>query len=249
MFLQKKENLFIGRFAGLWRLKEIMHGFSTRKGGVSLAPYNSLNLGFNTKDNPLHTEKNREHFFRVMGVSSAQLAIPQQVHGTRIEVVTKSGMYPETDALVTQVPGIVLVIQVADCVPLFFYDPLQRVVGLVHSGWKGSRDKLVLQVIRLFSKEFGSRPSNIVAWIGPSIGPCCYEVDQDVAFFFPGYVKDHKLDLWTWNRDLLVQAGLSPHHIRMSRLCTVCHSEWFFSHRKSGGETGRMMALIGLKAL
>lgn len=247
MFLQRQGNLFIGRFAGLWGTKEIIHGFSTRKGGVSLAPYDSLNLGYNTKDNPLFTDENRNRFFHLLRISSDQLAIPQQVHGTRIEVAERPGMYPETDAILTHIPGIVLVIQVADCVPIFLYDPVRRVIGLVHSGWKGSREKLAFQVVHFFCQKFGSHPSDIFAWMGPSIGPCCYEVGPDVASYFPGYVNVGKLDLWTWNRDLLIQAGLDSNHIRLSRLCTACHSEWFFSHRKSGGETGRMMAILGLK--
>jgi len=247
VFLERRGNLFIGRFVGLWGNPFVFHGFSTRKGGVSSSPYDTLNLGFNTADDPQHTETNRNRFFSALGISSENLAIPQQIHGTNVEIAKTSGIYPETDAIVTNVPELGLVIQVADCVPIFLYDPNRRVIGLVHSGWKGSREKLGFKVIKILSQAFQSNPSEILAWIGPSIGPCCYSVNQEVASYFSGYVQNGKLDLWAWNRDILIEAGLNPRHVRVSRLCTACHSEWFFSHRKSGGNTGRMMAVIGLK--
>jgi YfiH family protein len=247
MIFEKKGNLFIGRFADLFGAKDIFHGFSTRRGGVSKTPYDSLNLGFNTQDNPDDTRENRRLFFETLELDPNKLAVAVQIHGTRIGRVKSPGFPPETDALVTDVPSLALVVQVADCVPIFLYDPVRRAVGLIHAGWKGSAEGIASSTVRFLRTDFGIHPEDTKAFIGPSIGPCCYEVGPEVGRRFSSqYLVNGRLDLWRWNYDLLLKAGLKPENVRLSRICTACHTDWFFSHRVQGVKTGRMMAVIGM---
>jgi len=247
MFFERRGELFIGRFGELLKNRDVFHGFSTRKGGVSKSLYNWLNLGDKTSDLSFRVRENRRGFFSLLGVSEVNLAIPQQVHGDRILRVTEPGNYPETDGLITNTPGIGLIVQVADCVPLFFYDSFQKAVGLVHAGWRGTMLKISAKAVQKMGSYFGTNPKDLQIFVGPSIGPCCYEVGSDVASRFPRkYIIDKRLDLWRSNRDQLLKAGVKPDKIVMSNLCTACHPEWFFSYRASGGETGRMMAVLGL---
>ena len=247
MFFEKNGNLFIGRFASLFRSTDVFHGVSTRKGGVSSTPYETLNLGRRTDDAPAHVEENRRRFYRAMTVSSRRIAIPQQVHGDAIAYVSHPGTFPETDALVTDVSGIALVVQVADCLPIFLYDSRQRAVGLVHAGWKGMTRFIVRKAVEEMVRCFHTHPQYLHVYFGPSIGPCCYEVQDDVASHFSRkYVPDGKLNLWACAEDQLIEAGVQKEKIETSKLCTVCLSDWFFSHRVSGGKAGRMMAVFGL---
>lgn len=248
MFFEKKENLFIGRFSAWYGSPGLFHGFSTRKGGVSAAPYDSLNLGLNTDDDPGAVAENFARFCGAMGISRRQIAFTKQAHGDRVQCVRNPGVYADTDALITNVSGLPLAIQVADCVPVFLYDPVLMAAGLAHAGWRGSALGISAKTVRAMSESFGSRPEDIRACIGPSVGPCCYEVNTEVSIQFPPeYVKDGRLDLWTCNFDLLVQAGLKPGNVFSNRLCTVCHQEWFFSYRAGGGKTGRMLGVVGLR--
>ena len=247
MFFEKRGDLFLGRFAPLFGDSTIIHGFSARKGGVSNPPHDTLNLGTGTDDSPHHVDENRRRFFHAINFSEQRLAIPRQVHGNHIVRITEPGIYPDTDGLLTDIPGIGLVVQVADCLPVYLYDPARRVIGLVHAGWRGTKSKIVSKTIVEMSRHYNTKAHDLHVFFGPSIGPCCYEVGNDVLKdFSEKYLKNGKLDLWESNKDLLVDAGVKPERIVVSRLCTVCLSEWFFSHRASRGKTGRMMAVIGL---
>ncbi len=247
MFFEKNGNLFIGRFASLFRSADVVHGISTRKGGVSSPPYDTLNVGKRTDDTPTNVEENRRRFYSAMAVSSQNIAIPQQVHGDTVAYVSHPGTFPETDGLVTDVPGIALVVQVADCLPIFLYDSRKRAIGLVHAGWKGMTVSIVRKAVEEMVHRFHTHPQDLRVYFGPSIGPCCYEVQDDVASHFSRkYVPDNKLNLWACAEDQLVEAGVQKEKIEMSELCTVCLSDWFFSHRASGGKAGRMMAVFGL---
>ena len=247
MFFEKKDDLFIGRFGDLFGHRTVFHGFSTRKGGVSRFPYDTLNLGRETGDVKNRTEENRRRFFRASSISADRIAIPQQVHGDKIVKVTEPGNYLSTDGIVTDRRGLALIVQVADCLPVYFYDPCRGAVGLVHAGWRGTRLQISSKAVLAMGRHFGTEPQDLCVFFGPSIGPCCYEVGQDVASHFSKrYVSDGRLDLWQCNRDQLVDVGVQYDRVVMSRLCTGCHPEWFFSHRLSGGQTGRMMAIIGL---
>ena len=248
MFFEKRGNLFVGRFGQLFGNKAILHGFSTREGGVSALPYDSLNVGFQTGDLDDHITENRRRLFQALEISSERVAIPEQVHGDQIIKVDNPGRYSKADGLVTNHPEIALTVQTADCLPIFFYDPVQGVIGLIHAGWRGTVLEISQKTVTVMTHHYRTKPENLLIFFGPSIGPCCYTVGSDVAERFPEkYISEGKLDLWQCNRDQLTHMGVDFHHIIMSRLCTVCHSKWFFSHRSSGGKTGRMVAVFMLK--
>ncbi len=247
MFFEKVGNLFIGRFAELFS-ENISHGFSTRKGGVSNPPYDTLNLGINTDDQYCNVIENRKRFFKTIGISERKAAIPQQVHDNRVQVITKPGFYTDTDGLITQVPGVVLTIQTADCVPVFLYEPVKRVIGLVHAGWRGTYKNIVFETVNSMIRNFSVTAENINIFFGPSIGPCCYQVgDNVIQHFSLKYIHNNHLNLWLCLYDQLTETGCIPENIHMSRLCTVCYPEWFFSHRRYNARTGRMLAFIYLK--
>jgi YfiH family protein len=248
MFFEKKENLFIGQFQALYSHPALIHGISTRPGGISRGSYSSLNIGPNSSDQPGHIQENRHRFFKAAQLSPDALAIPQQIHGDRIARVFKSGHILETDGLITDTPGIVLSIQIADCLPVFLHDPQTRCIGLVHAGWRGSSRKIASKAVREMQTCFRSNPEDIHAYLGPSIGPCCYQIGSDVADnFSKEYVTQGHLDLWKCNTAQLTERGINPENITISHLCTMCHSDLFFSHRASGNNTGRMMAILGLQ--
>lgn len=248
MFFEKAGSQHIGRFRELFRSRQVIHGFSTRVGGVSQAPYDTLNLGHNTADDPDLVAENRNRFFQALGLSLTQAVIPDQVHGVHVLHVKAPGFYPETDAVVTDTPGLALTIQTADCVPICLVDSTRPAVGLVHAGWKGSVQAIAHKAIRLMHEAFGSRAEKMDAFLGPSIGPCCYEVGVDVTGQFdPIYLEGTRLNLWQYNFDLLVKSGVGRDRIYVARICTKCHSDRFFSHRAGGGKTGRMMAVLAIQ--
>lgn len=250
MFFEKKGNLFIGRFRGMFGNEAVFHGFSTRKRGLSAFPYDSLNLGYETGDLLDRVQENRRLFFKAMAISGSMIASAQQVHGDKVVNVSSPGSYDQTDGLVTRIPGIALVVQTADCLPVYIYDPTHQAVGMIHAGWKGTVLKISSKAVREMERHFGTKPEDIKIFLGPSIGPCCYEVGRDVARRFSAkYISGGRLNLWKSNKDQLVEVGVRPERIMTSRLCTVCHAEWFFSHRASSGQTGRMMAILGLKMM
>jgi YfiH family protein len=204
-------------------------------------------LGKRTDDTPTNVEENRRRFYSTIAVFPQNVAIPQQVHGDTIAHVSHPGTFPETDGMVTDVPGIALVVQVADCLPIFLYDSRQRAIGLIHAGWKGMTVSIVWKAVEEMVHRFHTHPQDLRVYFGPSIGPCCYEVQDDVASHFSKKdVPDGKLNLWTCAEDQLVEAGVQKEQIEKSGLCTVCLNDWFFSHRASGGKAGRMMAVFGL---
>ncbi|MFH1942662.1 MAG: peptidoglycan editing factor PgeF [bacterium] len=247
MFFERKGLLFIGRFRQLFGNREVCHGLSTRRGGVSDGPYDSLNLGSASGDSKSNVEENRRRFFEAMGISAEHVAIPGQVHGDRIQRVRDPGHYPETDGLLTDEENFALVVQVADCLPIYMYDATRRAMGMIHAGWRGTLLSISSKAVSAMKKHFGTNPRELQVFLGPSIGPCCYEVGDEVSSSFSEkYVLNGKLNLWQCNADQLETAGVKRERIAMSRLCTVCHSDWFFSHRASGGKTGRMMAVVML---
>lgn len=247
MFFEKTDNLFIGRFAELYRDPDLHHGISTRKGGVSTRPYSSLNLGLNTSDKMDRVQENRKRFFQSVALSTDMLSIPQQVHSDHVKCVIEPGIQADTDALITNIKGITLTVQVADCLPIYLYDPDKYCIGLVHAGWRGSVATIISKTVHQMQRSFKTNPENIQAFLGPSIGPCCYEVGPEViAQFSTQHITNGYLDLWKCNSDQLIKSGVKPSNIIISRLCTVCQSDLFFSHRASGNITGRMIAYWGL---
>lgn len=248
MFFEKKGQLFIGRFAGLYRNYIINHGFSTRGGGVSPSPYKSLNLGENTGDNQNYIDRNRERYFHALDFLPDQLAIPEQVHNDHVLCIQNSGVYPETDGLLTNQPELILSIQVADCLALFLLDPVSGAIGLIHAGWRGSSKQIAKKSLLMMQEAYHSNPKTIQVYLAPAIGPCCYSVGPAVANRFASkYLNHGKLDLLQINIDQLLDSGVKTENIDASHICTACHSELFFSHRLSNGKTGRMMGILGIR--
>jgi polyphenol oxidase len=245
LFFENRKGVFIGRFASWFGSGAVDFAMSTRRGGVSRPPFDALNLGLNTDDDGPAIRENLRRFFGALEIDDGNAAFTRQVHGDRVGYVRSPGVVPETDALITDTPGLVLTVQIADCVPIFLFDPIRRAIGIAHAGWKGSALGIAVKTVRSMEKSFASDPRNVQALIGPSIGPCCFEVGPEVAERFPSrYLSENKLDLWRFTVDSLLEAGLQPDRVALSGLCTRCHSEWFFSHRGSGGRTGRMLGAI-----
>jgi len=242
-----------------------VQGFTTRHEGVSRPPYNSLNLGTNTPDQPHNVEGNRSLLTRAFGITQDALVTVKQVHGNDILVIDEPNedyshfLGLEGDAIITNQPGVMIGVCVADCAPILLLDPEKRVVAAVHAGWQGTAAKLAAKAVAGMVSLFGCDPQRLQAFIGPSIGKCCYEVDAPVrlAFVQGGVSWDNcadpsgdgkwRLDLACANRDLLLGSGLHAARIQVSDMCVCCHYELFFSYRRDSGETGRQMGFIMLK--
>ena len=241
----------VGRFEVFQPFPDVQTYFSTRLGGVSSAPFDSLNLGVLTDDRKENVLENRERLFSALKISQEQIVRQRQVHGDRIAYVDKGQLHDETDAMFTDRPNLFLSVTAADCVPILFFEPKRKIIGVIHAGWRGTEKQIAFQTIEKVKDHFQIDASEILAVIGPSISAAHYEVSEEVAekfapdfVFRNGNVKPH-LDLWKANADQLAKAGVRK--ITVTEFCTVTHSELFFSHRGSGGQTGRMLGLIGLK--
>ncbi|ABO49245.1 protein of unknown function DUF152 [Desulforamulus reducens MI-1] len=257
------------QFNSFAQCHRIIHGFTTRQGGVSKEPFDDLNMALHVEDNPAHVRANRKIACQALGIDSEQLVAAIQVHGKRVEVVGPEHRgrgalqydtaLPDADALITNSPGVPLSSYYADCVPILFYDPVKICVGLTHAGWRGTVQRIAAETVKRMSEVFGSIPGDILVGVGPSIGACCYQVDepvqQRVASQFkqwqellkPVGVGHWQLDLWETNRQVLLEVGVKPEHIVVAGLCTACHNDMFFSHRADKGKTGRMASLIMIK--
>ena len=241
--------------------KELIHGVFTRLGGFSQGTFASLNVGHTVGDDPAHVEANHRAIYRALGIQAEEVVSAHQVHGDRVAVVSlKDGgrVFPQTDALISQVPGRFLLLRFADCVPVLFYAPRQRAVGIAHAGWRGTLQRIAVKTVRAMEEAYGCRPEEILAGIGPSIGPCCFEVGPEVVeearkafptyegILLPGEGDRSYLDLWRINELQLREIGVLA--IERADICTFCHRAEFFSHRGDGGHTGRFAALIGLQS-
>lgn len=225
---------------------------STRHGGVSPAPYQSLNLGWSTEDAPENTAENRRRFAEALGFGELQMASSHQVHGNEVLKVMSPGRYDGYDALITQEPGILLAVSVADCVPVLIYDPANKAIAAIHAGWRGAATGIVAKTIAQMHSEFQTNPADCFAFIGTCIDECSFEVNVDVADHF---AEDFKrwdpalnkffVDLKNANKSQLLTAGLSENRIEISPFSTVIHNEDYFSHRKEKGITGRFTGAIG----
>ncbi|MFH5831859.1 peptidoglycan editing factor PgeF [Halalkalibaculum sp. DA3122] len=217
----------------------------------SSADVPGLNLGFNTDASREQVVANRDLLFKALGQEPDWTAFAEQVHGTRVRVVNSGGVFPETDGLVTRIPGLALGIQVADCAAVLLADPVMNVVAALHAGWRGAAGDILpngLQVMR----EQGCTPSDIRAWIGPCICQEHFEVGEEVAEQFPARFVDRSsfekphVDLRAFLQSQLVGQGLDRSHIQADQRCTVGDAKLFYSHRRENGHTGRMMAIIQL---
>lgn len=248
----------------------VRHGFSTRLGGVSEGCLSSMNLSFTRGDDP---EKVRENFRRMgmaIGFETKDLVLSDQTHTTNVRLVTEADRgkgfdrerdYTDVDGLITDTPGLMLVTIYADCVPLYFVDPVHKAVGLSHSGWKGTVHRIGKVTLERMKEAFGTRPEDVQAAIGPSICQDCYEVSEDVAQAFMDEFADqlddrlvyrkgngkYQLNLWNANERILLEAGIRPEHLSITNICTCCNHELLFSHRASHGQRGNLAAFLGLK--
>ncbi|MBO4289422.1 MAG: peptidoglycan editing factor PgeF [Lachnospiraceae bacterium] len=256
-------------FPGLERTGLVTHAFSTRLGGVSRGCFSSLNFGWGTSDEKDNIRENFRRMAVSLGTVPERMVTTQQTHTTNLRVVTEEDAgkgtvrardYSDVDGLITDRRGLMLVTYFADCVPLYFLDPVKKVIALSHSGWKGTAAGMGEVTVRRMGEEFGCDPADILAAIGPSICRDCYEVDKAVydgfkgsfseielgRIFAPGRPGHFQLDLWLANRLILERAGIRPEHIETACLCTACHSEILFSHRATGGRRGLMCAFLAL---
>jgi YfiH family protein len=229
----------------------IYHGFSTRVGGVSNSPYNTLNLGLSVGDISENVHKNRELFFQALKSDSQQSAQGVQIHGNTIQIVDHPGTFESTDALITNRKNIPIVIKTADCAPVILFEPEQRVIAAVHAGWRSVVKGILENTIRIMVSDFNCNPENIKCAIGPSIRFCCYEIKNDVSSRFPDDVilwENDKsyLDIPKAIQMRLVDQGIQIENIDDGELCTACNEHLFFSHRRDRGKTGRMMMAVYL---
>jgi len=270
MIERQINSLSLWSFKNFSKFREIGHFVSCRMGGCSSPPYASLNLSFNVGDDPQKVLKNRQRLAKAIGSPLSNLTTAKQIHDCRVTVVSEplrgngatdySGAIDATDAMVTRVPEICLMILLADCVPIILYDPVKGVVGVAHAGWKGTLQSIAQKTVHIFQKDFGSSPQDMVAAIGPSIGPCCCEVGPSVLSQIEDlwgtrqrYIRKESsgnkghFDLWEANLRQLVQAGIPTGNIEIAKICTHHHPDLFFSYRHEKGKTGRFGAGIFLR--
>ena len=248
----------------------IKHGFSTRVGGVSEGVCSTMNLSFSRGDDENAVRENFRRMANALDVEEDSFVFSQQTHTTNVRKVTLEDKgkgltrkldYQDIDGLITNVPGLCLSTFYADCVPLYFVDPVKKAIGLSHSGWRGTVGKIGCVTVQKMQEEYGSNPENIIAAIGPSICQDCYEVSEDVIVEFQNhfdkkYWKDlyykkengkYQLNLWKANEIVLEEAGVLKEHIAVTNLCTCCNHETLFSHRASKGKRGNLAAFLALK--
>ncbi len=254
----RKNGLLYYQFETLAGQRGIDHAIFTRLGGHSAPPFASLNVGATVGDDPAAVLKNRGLVFAEMGVAPDEVVTCYQVHSAAVAPVgLRHGgqVIPATDGLMAAEP-VALFLRFADCVPIVLYDPVRHAAALVHAGWRGTAARIAAAGVARMAEQYGSRPGDILACIGPSIGPCCYRVGDDfvqaMTALWPearAYIatRDGALhaDLWEMNRRQLLDAGVA--NVEVARICTACRHDEFFSHRADGGRTGRFAALVRLR--
>lgn len=267
MNIIRLRNLPVIQLALLQQVNGIRHGVTTRTGGVSTGPYQSLNVGHKTGDHEACVLRNRQRVYAAFGWKEENVFTPLQVHGDRIvalsaEWIRQPGVFfasalSDTDGLITNVKGVGLMIKAADCVPVFLYDSEHRAIGLVHAGWRGTSRGIVKAAIKAFAENYGTSPDALIAGVGPGIGKCCFAVGEEVWEAFGAQESDPTL--WSVRSngsrlfDLkgaivldLLRCGVKAEAIEVVDACTCCRDDLFFSHRRDHGKTGRMGAFIGL---
>ena len=253
MFLTRQNGVLLYRFESLEPFAEIWHGIFTRRHGSSTEPFESLNVAFGLGDDTSCVKENRRVIARAIG--SKDLVYAHQVHGDQVLILNPE-KYRESkqvlgtgDALVTDALGKFLTIQLADCQSILLYDAMRRVVANIHSGWRSSIRNIAGRTVHVMQKQFKCRPADIIAGIGPSLGPCCAEFvhyRKEIPEIFWQYktANDH-FDFWQISCDQLAEAGVLRENIEVSNICTRCNTDVFFSYRGEG-RTGRFASVIGL---
>ena len=256
-------------YPALEELSGFVHAFSTRLGGVSEGIYSSMNLSFTRGDDENSVMENYRRLAEAVGFSVENIVTSDQTHTANVRVITEADSgngitkprpYTDVDGMITNVPGLVLATFYADCVPLYFIDPVRKAIGLSHSGWRGTAAHIGAVTVRRMQEEYGSLPEDVYGAIGPSICQECYEVSEDVILEFQKtfpeqswrdlfYRKEngkYQLNLWEANRQIMLEAGLIEEHISLPGLCTCCNPEFLFSHRASRGKRGNLGAFLGI---
>ena len=256
-------------YPALEELSGFVHAFSTRLGGVSEGIYSSMNLSFTRGDDENSVMENYRRLAEAVGFSVENIVTSDQTHTANVRVITEADRgngitkprpYTDVDGMITNVPGLVLATFYADCVPLYFIDPVRKAIGLSHSGWRGTAAHIGAVTVRRMQEEYGSLQEDIYGAIGPSICQECYEVSEDVILEFQKtfpeqswrdlfYRKEngkYQLNLWEANRQIMLEAGLIEEHISLPGLCTCCNPEFLFSHRASRGKRGNLGAFLGI---
>ena len=248
----------------------VKHGFSTRIGGVSEGYLGSMNLSFTRGDKEEAVRENYIRMAKALRVDADSFVFSQQTHTTNGRAVSFQDKgrglltpltYQDVDGLITNVPGLTLTTFYADCVPLYFVDPVHKAIGLSHSGWRGTVGRMGAVTLQRMQEEYGTDPANVIAAIGPSICQDCYEVSEDVIqefqnTFEPKFHKQlfyrkengkYQLNLWAANEIVLTEAGVPREQIAITNVCTCCNGDKLFSHRASQGRRGNLAAFLALK--
>lgn len=254
---------------------EVQALVTSRHGGVSTGPFASLNLGGKTEDDPQNVRENRKRVASLFEKEAKQLVFAKQIHSANIAQVPKGfegGAFDDADALITDARQTPLVILTADCAAVFLYDAHNHVIGIAHAGWRGTVAGIAADTVRRMHAAYGSFPHDIIACIGPSIGPCCYEVGDEVINAVGEAMSEHMdevlvepdmasagsfrvsvnagrkhFDLWRANEIMLAEVGVPEAQIEISRLCTSCRTDLFYSHRAEKGITGRFGGFLMLR--
>lgn len=249
----------------------VINGFSTRLGGASKGRFATMNFSYSRKDDPADVLENFTRMADALGVERDRMVVSYQTHTTNVRRVTREDEgkgvirerdYRNVDGLITDVPGITLVTFYADCVPLYLVDPVHYAIGLSHSGWRGTVRRMGQVTMDAMKEAFGTRPEDVTACIGPSICRDCFEVEEEVAEAFadafdPKY-RDalyranakpgkYQLDLWKANEIIFQEAGVPKEQIHTTNICTMCNSDYLFSHRRVGEERGNLAAFLSIR--
>ncbi len=245
---------------------DLLHCFTTRKGGVSRGSFESMNIGFSTGDSDQNIKRNIEIMAEKLNINVDDIVETNQTHTNTIKYVTeehkgkvfKESPFKDVDGIYTDKRNLVLMSFHADCTPVFFYDHVKKVIGLAHAGWRGTLLNIAGKMVKAFVNDFNSNPSDIRIAIGPSLGSCCFEVDKDVADLFLSEngefekymeIKEPKyyFNLWEINKYLLMKEGIKEENIEISGICTKCNNDLFFSHRGQGGKRGLLAGILMMK--
>ena len=261
-FFEHKNDDRIYLKSNILESRDIVHGFTSKSGGVSRGKITGLNLGFRVDDDENSVRENYRLLSKDLNFPLERTVLSKQTHTNNIRIVTEQdcgkGLVREsdiqdTDGLVTNIANIPLVIFTADCVPILLYDPCHKVVAALHAGWRGSVAGIASECISLMKANFNSDPKDILAAIGPCIGPCCFEFGEEAPeYFSEDYCTlnqngKYNIDLPLYNHDLLTRAGVKDSNIDVSRICTMCRHDLFYSYRKHKDSTGRQGAVIMLR--
>jgi len=229
---------------------EITFGFSTKIGLLRKKPY-YFNMSSSVGDDPKIITENRNHFFTNLGLNSESVAHQKQVHGDKISIVNSGGVCGQSDAMITDKNNIGLAISTADCCAVFIYDPVNKVIAGVHSGWRGTSKTILVKVLQTLSNDFDSAPGDLICYLSPSISATNYEVGVEVAEQFDlNYLKERNekylLDIPKINEDILLNYGVIPHNIQVSSLCSFEYSSILHSYRRDGKKSGRALGVIAM---